>query len=129
MVDMELILYNEIHDALSDVDVELQVYDKTFTPTTKTPLVIVDLTNSAQSRTVELNEPYSDKLTFTINVFTNGNKRISDGKLICGKISDIMLKNGFKRVSMQRLPDFMHKEVCRYFLTYTAHITVDNLIY
>ena len=130
MIDMELLLYNEIHEKLIDIaDVELQTYEYDFTPKSDRPLVIVELANDRVARTVELNEVYSNRLTFTVNVFTNGEERLTKGKLICDVIDDIMITYGLKRVSRQRIPDFMHKDVCRYFMNYDAHITVDGIIY
>ena len=103
-----------------------------YAPTTpKFPTVTVEeMSNSDNMRTKDSGGVQHNDISFIIDIYTTGNKKMSEAKDIRNKINTIISgKYGLARGKSSPIPNYLDASIYRYRLTYTGTISKNKTIY
>ena len=124
-------IFNEL---LTDIKYELEdipVLTSYPMSSSEFPIVIIEeIDNSTDTFTKDSSGFTHVRLGFSIEIFTKGNRKVSNAKEIRNKIDNILTtKYGLTRHSPVIIPNFADDSIFRYRLTYTGLINKDRKIF
>lgn len=127
IIDITNQVLTDIKNELSDIAV-LSSYQSNIS---SFPIVIVEeLDNSAYMDTKDSGGFQHSSIAFSIEIYTKGNKKMSEAKHIRNKIDEIMSNDyGMSRGRPTIIPNYLDNSIYRYKLNYTGIIDKNKTIY
>jgi len=122
---------NEIMDQLITELVDVNVTIPDIELVIPLPCVtFAELTNTTNLATVDSDGEKYNEQSFEINIYTNGNTKMSDAKAIRNKVDKIMNGDcGMNRVFSDTVPNYSDRRIYRYILRYDCMVDVNSKIY
>lgn len=120
------------NELLTDLKLELNnVLTSYPSSTPNLPCVIVEETsNTIDGATKDSSGAKYCNIEYSVEIFTDGNRRMSEAKRIRGIVDSIIsAKYGMIRVVGQSVPNYLDENVYRYVLKYIGKINKNKVIY
>jgi len=93
-------------------------------------IVVTENGNTTHSDTVDSSGEKHSELGFEINIFTKGNKKMSDAKVLRNQVDDIMSAlYGMGRNFADEIPNYADTNIYRYVLRYDCLVDNSGTIY
>lgn len=109
----------------------IKIMDSTPNTNASFPCVVVqELNNNSYQQTKDSIGHHHSNVTIEINIFTNSEVRMSEAKIIRGKI-DVILSDeyGMSRDYSNPIPNYSDESIYRYVLRYNAIVDKNRKIY
>lgn len=127
IIDITNEIITRLKNDLSSVAI-LNSYQNT---TAKFPTIVVEeVNNKVMSSTRDSSGFNHSIVSLRINIFTTGNKKVSDSKSLRNTIDDILSgEYGMYRVNAQQVTNYLDDDIYRYVIDYNFTIDKNKVIW
>lgn len=124
-------IFNEVYTELKNEIPNANVLNDYPFKVSKFPTIVIEeLDNTVDGNTVDSSGFNHTNISFRIEIFTKGNRKLSDSKKLRKSIDDIMSgKYGMERIGNNRIKNFIQDEIERLQLTYVGKLDKNKRMY
>lgn len=134
MIDIESQVFNELAAPLRLIYTNPKIFitgEPVKVPASYPAVTIVEFDNSTYEKTLDSSDKeHHASVSYEINIYSNkqlGKK--AECKAIAAKIDEIMQSIGFKRISLNQIPNLDDATIFRIISRYRAVVSEDETIY
>ena len=121
--NLPVLLLNDLNDFLIEEEINIEVAFDKGGELLEAPEVTMQVYNQADGLRTASRELFSQNLSITILIYTDGPGRIEKGRNIGNVISKYFRSIGFTRSHFMNIPNYANQNITRYHLRFSGNVT------